>query len=60
METKFLTPKQAAERIGMKPESITKMIRSGRLKATKVGGSRWLITEDDLNRFVFGTVEGDE
>jgi excisionase family DNA binding protein len=43
----MLTVLQAARRLGKNPETIRRWIRSGRLRAQKVGNQR-LIDEDDL------------
>jgi excisionase family DNA binding protein len=45
----MLTVPEAALRINRKPETVRRWIRSGRLRATRVG-TQHLIDEDDLAR----------
>jgi len=45
----LLTTAQAAERLGVGPDRVLKLIRAGRLPATKLGRD-WLIEEADLER----------
>ena len=52
---RYLTPPQAGKLLGMKPDSIVRLIRSGRLRALNVSppGSkrpRFRIDPDDIRR----------
>lgn len=44
----MLTPEEAAELISVHPETIRRMIRDGRLPASKPGGRYWRIDPADL------------
>ena len=46
MNDRYFTPKQIADKFGLKTNTIYGWIRSGRLKAYKVG--QWRISESDL------------
>jgi excisionase family DNA binding protein len=50
----MLTVPEAARRTKRDPETVRRWIRSGRLKATKIG-TQHVIDEDDLMRFSQGT-----
>jgi len=43
----MLTTKQAAERLGVSPQRVRKLIQAGRIEATKFGRD-WMITEEAL------------
>jgi excisionase family DNA binding protein len=47
---KFLTLKEAAERLRVSERSMFRYIHGGRLKATKIG--YWRISEKDLVNFI--------
>jgi excisionase family DNA binding protein len=47
----MLTVPEAARRTKRDPETVRRWIRSGRLKATRIG-TQHVIDEDDLARFV--------
>jgi excisionase family DNA binding protein len=47
----MVTVPQAAKRLGRNPETIRRWIRSGRLRASKVG-TQHMIDERDLQSFV--------
>jgi len=49
---KLLTPKQAAERLGVCRASVWRYIRKGKLKAIKYTARNFRITEKDLNQFL--------
>lgn len=51
----MLTVPQAAAQVGREPETIRRWIRSGKLRARKVG-TQHLIDEDDLQALVEGGV----
>ena len=49
----YATVTDAAERLQIHPESVRRLIRAGRLPATKFGNS-WLIERDVLEQFATG------
>lgn len=49
-QDKFLTLKEAAERLRVSERSMFRYIHSGRLKAAKIG--YWRISENDLQAFI--------
>jgi excisionase family DNA binding protein len=48
---KYYSPEEIAEQFNLKPGTVRKWIREGKLKAVKLG-HLWRIREDDLNNFV--------
>lgn len=48
---KLLTPEEAAEKLGVMPETIREWLRSGKIKGRKAG-RLWRIPEADLERFL--------
>ena len=48
---KYLTTKQAAERLGTTDRNVRLLIRNNKLRATKVGRD-WIIAEFDLQKFL--------
>jgi excisionase family DNA binding protein len=51
--TDYATPEQAADRLGIHPETVHRLIRQGDIPATKVWG-QYLIYRPDLERFAAG------
>jgi excisionase family DNA binding protein len=49
----YMTVSDAAERLGIHPESVRRLIRTGRLPAKKFANS-WLIERDVLEQFATG------
>ncbi len=49
----YMTVSDAAERLGIHPESVRRLIRQGRLPAQKFASS-WLIARDVLEQFANG------
>jgi excisionase family DNA binding protein len=49
-DEKLLTTKEAAEILRVSERSLMRYIKSGRLKASKIGW--WRIRENDLNDFI--------
>lgn len=49
----YVTVTDAAERLGIHPESVRRLIRSGRLPAKKFSVS-WLVERDVLEQFASG------
>jgi excisionase family DNA binding protein len=49
----YVTVADAAERLGIHPESVRRLIRTGRLPAKKFSVS-WLIERDVLEQFASG------
>ena len=49
----YVTVADAAERLGIHPESVRRLIRAGRLPAKKFSVS-WLIERDVLEQFASG------
>lgn len=47
----MVTVPQAAEQLGRNPETVRRWIRSGRLRASKVG-TQHMISEQDLNALI--------
>lgn len=47
-----LSPRQAGQRTGTCLQHIYRLIRSGLLKAYRVGNRHWRITEADLEAFI--------
>jgi excisionase family DNA binding protein len=54
MNSKLLTIDQVAEYLGVHRDTVSSLIRSGRLPALQLGGRKtgWRITEEDLLKFV--------
>jgi len=48
---KYYSPEEVGEQFNVKPATIRKWIREGKLKALKLGGL-WRITEEELQRFI--------
>lgn len=49
----FLTLPEVQGRLGIKSrKTVLKYIRTGKLAAIKLGGTRWRISAQDLNRFL--------
>lgn len=46
----FVGAREAAERLSIHPESVKRLIRRGKLPATKVA-NKWLIRRDVLEQF---------
>ena len=46
MSSSFLTADQAAERLGLHPKTVRRMIREGRLRATRIGKSYRILASD--------------
>lgn len=46
----FLTPREAAKRLGIHEESIRRLLRSGNLHGEKIG-NQWFIQRDRLEAF---------
>ena len=53
MELDVMSAHQAAEYLGVHPETVKRLCRLGQLPASKFGRS-WLITKGDLNDFADG------
>lgn len=49
---KLLKVSQVAERCGVKPRTVARWIREGRLPAVKMNNSTWRIDERDLRAFI--------
>ena len=49
----YVTVSDAAERLGIHPESVRRLIRQGRLPAKKFAHS-WLVARDVLEQFANG------
>ena len=49
---KTYTPEEAANILRVKPETIRRWARSGKLTGALLGGGVWRFTEDDLQRFI--------
>jgi excisionase family DNA binding protein len=49
----YATPEQAADRLGIHPETVRRLIRQGDIIAMKVWG-QYLIYRPDLERFAAG------
>lgn len=47
----FLTPNQIASKLNLKPNTIRKYIKDGKLKARKVNGHCLRISEEDYKQF---------
>jgi excisionase family DNA binding protein len=50
---RMYSPRKAAKLLEVKPTTITRWIREGKLKATKVGRV-WRIREDELDKLIAG------
>jgi len=48
----LLTVNQVAERLQLKPATIHKYIRDGKINAIKLGGKVYRISEEDLMKFI--------
>lgn len=48
----YITVKQAADQLKLKPETVTKMIREGRLKGIKLGGRVWRVAEQSIKELL--------
>lgn len=51
MKEKFLTPDQVAETLQVSIDTILRLIRDKKIKATRIG-NQWRIKEGDLERFL--------
>jgi len=49
MKTKYYSPKQAAEEIGITTTAVLKAVRAGTIKADKLGWV-WMIPEAEVNK----------
>lgn len=49
----FYTIEEVAEKLRMHPESVRRLIRQGKIKASK-GGNKWLISPNDLEKYLRG------
>tara|TARA_R100000458_G_C8265445_1_gene240543 strand:+ start:203 stop:394 length:192 start_codon:yes stop_codon:yes gene_type:complete len=45
------TTKEAAESLGISSSRVRQLIRSGRIKATKLQAGLWLIEEEEIKNF---------
>jgi excisionase family DNA binding protein len=50
-EIKIFTIEEAAETLKTRPSTIKSLIKEGKLSAKKIGG-RWILTENDLRKFL--------
>lgn len=57
MSSTFLTVDQAADHLHLHPKTVRRLIREGRLRATRIGKS-YRILESDLVRFAGGPADG--
>lgn len=48
---KLLTPKEAAEILGISPSTLMHWLRQNKLKGVKVG-KYWRISEDEIREFI--------
>ena len=48
--SRWLKVEEVASQLGLSEEWIRQLIRSGEIKATKIGG--WLIRPEDLDEFI--------
>jgi len=48
---KYYSPEEIAEHFNLKPGTVRKWIREGKLKAVKLG-HLWRVREDDLKNFI--------
>jgi excisionase family DNA binding protein len=48
MAAKLLTPEQVARRLNVSKQTVWRWIRAGRLRATRLGGRTYRISETDL------------
>ena len=53
MTQKFYDVKQVSGKLGVRVEAIRRYIKSGRLKAVKVG-NKYIVSEDNYNDFING------
>lgn len=53
MIQRFYDVKQVSEKLGVRVEAIRRYIKSGRLKAVKVG-NKYIVSEDNYNDFING------
>lgn len=53
-ETQFVSPREIAERLSVKPVTVYAWIRQGRLPAVRLGPRCVRVRADDLDRFVHG------
>lgn len=44
------TTKQAATKLGYEDSNIRKLIKAGKIKATRFGAKSWMISETELKR----------
>ena len=58
--TKLLKPREAAERCGVKPRTVVRWIREGRLQGVKMNGRNWRVDEQDLAEFIAAQPVGPE
>lgn len=51
MQQNLYTPIEVAERLKVSVDTIKRLIKNGKLSATKIGG-QWRISEDQLNEYI--------
>lgn len=51
-EPQFYTPEKVAKMLQVTPESIRRYVRSGKLKAIKLGGKFIRVDHQDLEKFI--------
>ncbi|MBU4099025.1 Fic family protein, partial [Patescibacteria group bacterium] len=52
MEQRFYTTEEVAKLLQVDPESVRRYVRSGKLRAVKLGGKFIRIEKNDLNKFI--------
>jgi excisionase family DNA binding protein len=50
-EIKIFTIEETAETLKTRPSTVKSLIKEGKLSAKKIG-SRWILTENDLRKFL--------
>lgn len=49
---KLYSVESAAELLGVKADTIRTWLRDGKIKGTKLAGSTWRITEEEMQQFI--------
>jgi excisionase family DNA binding protein len=59
-EQRALTVSDVAERLRMRPEGVRRMLRDGRIRGVRLGGTRlgWRIPESEVERLLRGELAG--
>ncbi len=52
----LMTIEQVAKRLQVNEETVRRWLLAGKLKGSKIGGTLWRISEEDLSEFISSEV----